>query len=333
MIRRLLALALVLPAAAVPVQVGLLPAKITPEQATTIMAEQGTLSDWVGDTAHVERGTVIARVNKERTEQEREEMELKIAREKVQQRDELRKLELQRRKVQFYLGLSEGERRYATDMQQDELPPTQESLRDIDERIALLKREMESAPRLKQNEFERAHAKNTIKMPFSGRLQYNCPLPEAAEGATFDYIPTPGLPFASVCDDSAFYISLNIARAELTQLDPAAFSVSVALPGGKVLTGRFSHRRVEQAGNSDMLVYFFRVPQEEHDTAFNMLGSNAQAKLLYEAEGEVQVLPKLELISHPEAAGCENWEQLVERLYPESALILIGERDIILRRN
>lgn len=333
MIRPLLALALLLPAAAAPVQVGLLPAKITPAQATTIMAEPGTLSDWVAETAHVERGAVIACLNKERTEQEREEMELKIAREKVQQRDELRKLELQRRKVQFYLGLSEGERRYAGDMQQDDLPPTQESLRDIDERIALLKREMESAPRLKHNEFERAHAKNTIRMPFSGRLQYNCPLPAAEEGATFDYIPTPGLPFASVCDDSAFFISVSIARAELTQLDPAAFSVSIALPGGKNLTGSFSHRRVEQAGNSDMLVYFFRVPQEEHETAFNMLGSNAQAKLVYEAEGETQVLPKLELISRPETAGCENWEQVVERLYPGSAIILIGERDIILRRN
>lgn len=322
---------LFLPAAAVPVQVGLLPAKIVPEQVATIPMEAGVISNLADAALHHERGEVIARLNEERTEQEREELELKLAREAVTHKDELRKLEAQRAKVVFYLGLSESERRYATDIKLEDAAPTKASLADIDERIGLLKRELESAPRIRRNEFERAHARNTVKMPFSGRLQYHFTLP-AESGGSFEYTPAPGQPFASVCDDSAFYITINLSRAELTQLPPENFTVTVALPAGRELKGTYDHRRVEQANGGDMLVYFFRLPQEQHETAYKMLGSHAQTKLMYEAgEGAVSV-SKLELARRPEAAQCENWEQLIERLYPDHSILLIGERDIILQQ-
>ena len=62
-----------------------------------------------------------------------------------------------------------------------------------------------------------------------------------------------------------------------------------------------------------------------------MLGSNAKANLVYEAGENVLFVSKLDLITHPEAAQCENWEQLAARAYPEHNLILIGERNLILR--
>ena len=62
-----------------------------------------------------------------------------------------------------------------------------------------------------------------------------------------------------------------------------------------------------------------------------MLGSNAKARLIYEAGEQVQYVSKLELIAHPEAADCENWEELIARLYPEHDMVLIGERNIVIR--
>ena len=330
--RAFLLLPLLLPAWAVPIQVGLLPAKIVPEQVTTIPMEAGVISDLADATAHQERGAVIAQLNKERTEQEREEMELKLAREAVTHKDELRKLEAQRAKVKFYLGLSEAERRFATDIKVEDAAPTKESLRDIEERIELIRQELESAPRIRRHDFERSHARNVVKMPFGGRLQYHFPLP-AAGTDSFEYTPAPGQPFASVCDDSAFYITINLARAELTQLPPENFTVSVSLPGGKSLTGTYDRNRVEQGNGADMLVYFFRVPQEAHETAYKMLGSHAQAKLLSEAGEGVLSVAKLELVARPEAAECENWEQLIARLYPDYSVLLIGEREIVLQHN
>jgi hypothetical protein len=62
-----------------------------------------------------------------------------------------------------------------------------------------------------------------------------------------------------------------------------------------------------------------------------MLGSNAKARLVYDAGENVQYISKIELIAHPEAAECDSWEELISRLYPEHSLILIGERNIIIR--
>lgn len=315
-----------------PVQVATLPAKIVPNQATTLNLEHGAVSRLVDASQRVEAGTVIAVVHEERTAQEREELELKLARENIRLRDELRKLEAQRAKVQFYLNLSPRERRFAKNMETEGQPPTPESLRDIDERIDLLKREQTSSPRLMKQEFERNHAKLTLKMPFTGRLQYNFPMPDDPT-KPFEYMGLPGRPFASVCDDSVFYITINLSKVELTQLPPENFSVSVALPEGENLTGTYSHRQVEQgsASQGDILVYFFRIDDRNKETAYSMLGSSAKARLVYDAGENVQYVSKAELIAHPDASLCENWEQLVEKLYPNHLIVLIGERNIILR--
>ena len=40
---------------------------------------------------------------------------------------------------------------------------------------------------------------------------------------------------------------------------------------------------------------------------------------------------KAQMLSRPEASDCENWEQLVERLFPDCNIVLIAERNIVLR--
>lgn len=318
-----------------PTEVAVMPAKIVPEQVSVLSAEAGVMCELADASQHQERGAVIAVLNKERTEQDREEMELQIARDSLAVKDEIRKLEAQRSKVQFYLSLSEKERSFARDMAPtgaDDAPINADSLKDIDERLGLQRRQLESAPRIKRNEFKRSHDKLTLRMPFAGRLQYNASLPEDGGAAPFDYVPAPGQAFATVCDDSAFYITINVSRAELTQLPPERFSVYVSLPEGKRLVGTFDKRRVERAnGGADMLVYFFRVAKEDHETAYTMLGSHAQAHLVYDAGEGTLLVRKSELITKPEAAACADWEELISRLYPQHVIVLTGERDILLR--
>jgi len=147
----------------------------------------------------------------------------------------------------------------------------------------------------------------------------------------FEYNATGSLPFATICDDSAFYITLNISRAELTQLPEQQFQVLISLPEGRELRGEFSHRRVEQGNGGDLLVYFFRIPEKDHERAFSMLGSNARATLIFNAPDGTMELDKGELARHPAAADCRNWEELIQKLYPEYHLILISERQILIR--
>lgn len=324
-------LLLPLPAAAQPVLVGSHPAKIVPEQATTLTLERGMVSDLADPSRRIERGTVVARVNKDKVEREREEMELQISKEKISKRDEIRKLESQRDKLRFYFNsLSPEERKYAKDVGGEDMQPSKESLADIEERISLLQKELERMPERKREEFEHTHEAKTLKMPYTGRLQYNITLPDDRE-KPFEYTASGSQPFATVCDDSAFYITINLSQTELTQLPPERFAAEVALPDGKKLSGTYDHRRVEHNGSTDMLVYFFLLQPQDFDTAYSMLGSNAKASLTFETGEGVRIENKAQLLNRPEAAESENWEELVERLYPDYNIVLIAERHIVLR--
>lgn len=318
-------------AAAESITVGKYPAKIVPEQISEItLPENGIITDLADETQHQQAEAVIAIINKEQTAEDRENLELKIARERISLQDDMRKLQAQRRQVVFYLSLSKEERRYNTDYKGDSNPPTQESLKDIDERIALLQKEIDTLERRHTKEFDRKHNPLTLRMPFNGRLQYNVILPENRT-KPFRLPEVGGRSFATVCDDSAFYITIALAEGSNSLLKPESFSVSISLPEGQKLNGQFAFRRVERQGNSDLLAYYFRVQPADHDKAYSMLGGKYTATLHFETGSEVTRVSKATLATHPQAEQCSDWEELVKLAYPEHHIIIIGARDIILR--
>lgn len=318
-------------AAAESIVVGKYPAKIVPQQISEIsLPENGLLSDLADETQHQQADAVIAIINKEQTAEERENLELKIARERISLTDDMRKLQAQRRQVKFYLSLSKEERRYNTDFKSDPNPPTQESLKDIDERIALLQKELDSLERRHTKEFDRKHNPLTLRMPFSGRLQYNVILPED-RSKPFRLPEVGGRSFATVCDDSAFYITIALSEGSNALLKPENFSVTVSLPEGQQLRGEFAFRRVERQASADLLAYYFRVPKEAHEQAFSMLGGKYTATLHYEAGSGITRVSKASLATHPKAEQCSDWEELISIAYPDHNIVIIGTRDIILR--
>ncbi|MBQ2379920.1 MAG: hypothetical protein II295_05950 [Akkermansia sp.] len=318
-----------LPVMAEAIEVGRFAAKIVPERISVLtLPDRGTITDLVKPEGRIQAGTVVAVLNKQRTQEAHEDMELQIARERLNKRDEVQKLRNQRRKVQFYNSLSPAERRFNTDFTPEETP-TKTTLQDIDERIALLEKELATMERRKRNEFAIKHDPLTLRMPFTGRLQYNITLPEDLS-KPFEHTENVRT-FATACDDSAFSITITVSESNLSLLDEKKFGISVKLPGDKKLTGTYSHRRVERANSGgDMLVYFFRLPKEDSDTAYNMLGSNTMAVLTYDAGDGVLHVSKAELVAHPRAAECENWEQLIRIAHPGYSILLIGQREIVL---
>ncbi len=326
----LAALAAALPLRAEPVLVGTFPAKVVPEQISVLsLYEHGTVTDLAAE-GHLPAGAVIAILNKQLLEEQREDMEFQLAKDRIARRDELRQLSQQREKLLFYLNLSAEERRYATDVVSGDKPATRETLRDIDERIALVQRELDTMEARKRREFERAHEKQTLRMPFAGRLQYNINLPED-RSKPFDIVGSVQT-FATACDDSSYYVTLGISRSDLSLLPEEKFSVRVPLPEGKELIGSYAYRRVERThSDRDMLVYFFRLPAEDAETAFSMLGSNSTASLYYEADGRVERISKAELAAHPAAGSCESWAELVEKAHPGAVVVIVCDRDIVIR--
>lgn len=318
-----------LPLTAAPIQVGKFSAKIVPERVAVLpLPERGIVTDLTDASQRLEEGTIIAILNKERTAEEREDMELQIARERLNKKDEILKLKAQRRKVVFYNSLSPAERRFNNDFKEDG-PPDSTSIKDIDERIALLERELKTMERRKRKEFEHKHDPMTLRMPFTGRLQYNITLPEdITQPLNYSELSRA---FATACDDSAFYITINISESDLSLLSEDKFTTVVKLPGGRELVGTYSHRRVERANHGgDMLVYFFKLPADTYETAYDMLGSNTTAILTYETGTDVLHVSKAELLTRPEASECENWEQLIKVTHPGYNILLIGQREIVL---
>lgn len=315
--------------------VGKYPAKIVPEQISEIrLKENGVITDLAPEGQRLNKDDIIAIIDKEQTMHDREDMELNLARERITKQDEMRQLEAKRRQAAFYLSLSEGERRYNTDFQAKDEIPTPESLKDTDARIDLLKRELSTLERRKRREFDLKHDPLTMRMPFSGQLQYNVPLPENPQEREQGFkLPENNMrSFATVCDDSAYYITISIVDGENSLLNEQNFSVSIALPEGKKLEGTFARRMVERAGNGDALIYYFRIPQEAHDTAHRMLGSRYTATLYYQAEGEILRVSKARLAAHPQATECENWNQLAELAHPGYSVLIVGTSDIVLSK-
>ncbi len=315
------------------IDLGKYPAKIVPEQVAVLnLPERGQVTD-IPRVNRLKKGDTVAIVNRDQTADEREDMELALERERLNTRDEIRKLEAQHKQVSFYLNLTEGERKYATDIAgQEGGPPTREALRDIDDRLSLAKRNLSSMERRKRAEFERTHENLTLRMPFDGRIQYHVTLPENPD-TPYEHTGANVQNFATVCDDSAFYITVSISGSELSTLPEHAFSAYVDLPEGKRISGTYAFRRVERSNSgSDILAYYFRLPKADHELAYNMLGSNSQATLLFDAGSDTKRVTKAELSRHPEAEQCESWRELVGRAYPDYNIVLITAREIVLRR-
>lgn len=320
------------------VTIGKYQAKILPEQAASLsFPTKGVITDLIRpDNKRIEKDTVIAVLDKDKLLEAREDMELQLKRERLTKQDEIRKLELQRSQMDFYLKLTPKERVYARDIKgessQEAPEASAQALKDIDERIDLLRRELSTLERRKRNELETKFEKNTLKMPFSGRLQYNFVLPENLD-EPFEYTQNlVAQAFATVCDDSAFYIAISISNPDLTLLPEERFSAYIELPTGRRITGTYAFRRVERSSGSDMLAYYFRLDPDDHDTALNMLGSSASAMLVYSIEETVERVPKIKLLSHPAAPNCEDWKQLVSVVYPGYVIVLVTERDILIRK-
>lgn len=317
------------------VVVGKFQAKIVPEQISSLTFNvRGMVTDLQKDTSRrIEKNAIVGIMDKDKLEEEREDMELQLERERYSKQDEIRKLKNDRKKLEFYLSLSEKERVYAKDIRLEEgVEISQAALKDIDRRIDLTQRELSTMERRKRTEFDNKHAASTLRMPFTGRLQYNLPLPENLD-EPFEYNQITGIAFATVCDDSAFYITLKISDTDISMLPEERFSACITLPGGRRVPGTFALRRVEKSGNTgDILAYFFKVNPEDHDLAYNMMGTTAQAELLYTPEEGVEMVKKSELLAHPAAPECENWNQLVARARPGYVIVLITERSILIRK-
>lgn len=303
-------------------------AEVVPEQSRSIsLPEQGIVTDLVDPKGRLAKDTVVARVNADQIALKEQETELAILRERVAKKDEIRKLEKQKAELQFYSSLPPEQRKYQT--KPGDFEPTAEALSDLDERIALARRELTCGEERKRQDFQKTLDTFVVRMPYDGRLQYHFSLPEE-KGAPVKL--DVGQPFISVCNDSAFYVTMTIPQTEITQLPPEKLSIEIVLPENKTLRGTFSRRRVEQANSGTKLVYFFKIPKEDDELAYSMLGSNPTARLYFAGGDDVSLVSKQELALDPRAKEAAEWAELAAMVYPDCTVVVVAEDAVVLRK-
>ena len=290
------------------------------------LTEKSTITE-LAEEGHLKKGDLIARVNYEQLLDEKEEIELTIKRDKITSLDKIRDLEQQRRKLNFHISLSEEERQYEQELVPADAPPPEEAIEDLSLRIDLEKEECDFKEKQKRKNYQLKESKARFTMPFDGRLQYHFVKPADTSKA---FECAPAAQFATICDDSVYYIAVSITEANLTQLPEKNFSVRIPLPAGKELKGTFAYRRVEGKQNADMLIYYFTVPEQDKNRAFNMIGSTASAELHYQCPAGTKRVSKAELAIDPNAEGLDNWEELIKRSYPQYNILIETEKEIII---
>lgn len=308
------------------------PAQIVPEQVRPFpVPEKGEATNLVDISQRIAKDTLIGVVNQDEIVRQEEELETALKREKLAKKDEILKLTRQKEEIEFILRLPSEERRFAT--QGGSADPDKRALAHLKEQIELSQQELVQLEPRKRLDFKKKKDTFVIKMPFEGRLQYHFTVPE---NLTQPCYVDPSQPFATACDDSAFYITIRINNSEISQMNGELFKVTVNVPGGEQLEANFSHKRIEKVGGGgggqETLVFFFKLPSNERERMYDMLGANLQAKLFFKAPEGTLAIEKVSLAARKEARSTTSWEQLIDICYPGYALVLAGERHLILQK-
>lgn len=303
-------------------------AKIVPERIRSfVMPADGIVSNWIPEEGRIPKDTIIATVNEDEIELERRDLEVKILKDRIAKEEELSKLEKQLDEIRHYSGYSREEKEYV-----GKRPDGSERVvKSVKDKIELTRKELalvEEKPRL---DFRRKEEKYILRMPFEGKLQYQFSFPR--DNSVSLYLDV-GSAIATVCDDSAYYITIAITDPDLTRLPPETLSLAVPMSDGSSLQGTFAFKRVEKntSGSGDLLAYFFRLSPKDHERAHAMLGSNCTARLYYTPSEEVFYLNRIRLASSPEGKKCSSWQELLEKVHPDLELIVSGETELIVRK-
>lgn len=311
--------------------VGQYPSKIVPEQIRIFAApEKGNITHLIHPGKKVAKGTVFGRMNQKELALEKEEIETNLLKDRLTKQEEIIKQEREKKEIQFMMGISPNERKWL--QENDYKKADKQILQTIDDKIKLARRELAITEKKKRAEFEKKEEAYTFTMPFDGRLQYQFLLPADLENNS-QYTES-GKEIAVAYDDSNFYLSISIANPEITKINPENLVLQFELSSGRKIFGTYSHRRVEKAQGfqGDMLAFFFRVPQQNHDEVYEMTGTNPLSKLYYKTEQNIRTLNKMDIASRPEAKDTTSWQELLNKIMPEYEVVLVGETQIIVRK-
>lgn len=303
-------------------------AKIVPNRIEIGIADEaGEVELFPPKENRVRRGALLAKVNADALALEEEEIRQQVRQNNLDSETTLLQLKRQKEELEFIAGLPSEKRIFIG--KKIDTPIDQRAIKLLNEKIRLLQDRTKLANEKILTIFHKKKALKTICMPFDGRVQYQVSLPEHKEEKVFVQASTP---IVTAVDDSAFFIVVGITDPGLAKLDPTLLSVHLELGGGENLHAIWDHKKIEKSGQEEVLVYFFKVGNNDSDKAWGLLGSNTVVRLCYRGDDTCLYEAKFTLAREAKNVPFETWEKLVEILRPGYCIVFVGETHLCLRK-
>lgn len=301
-------------------------AKVLPNKVQVfVMPEPGEVSSLILDKTTLKKGELIAAINPEQIAREEQELELTIAQDNLTQKTSLLQLTRQKEEIEFILGLDKEERKHiAKDVREFD----KRALEQLDERISLTKRQMLLKEQKARAEFLKKRENYELRMPFDGFLQYHFVLPENNDEGI--KIPA-STPLATVADNSSYYVALSMLNPDIIKLNPDTLVLQLEL-GSKILKTTYSHKKIEKTGNTESLIYYFKVNKNDFSLAHDLMGANCVARLFYKTKEPLTYLHKMSIVSEEQSSPYTTWEEYVAQKYPDYNIVFVGETHLALQK-
>lgn len=312
-----------------PYYISRYPTAVVPERMMTIpLQEPGLVRIHHLGNGNIAKGTQLVTVNAD--ELALDEAELKNQQRRNASAAEEAILQLLRQKEEMEFILSQPVERRKFIESRVKAKADQRALDILNEKIAIQEEGLRIQNAKLQQAFDKRCETRVIRMPFDGRIQYHISLGNGDEAEIL--VPQPG-PLISAVDDSALYLAITPENAEIVNLPSAKLQIRLDLGGGVQMHGQWHHSKVERRNNKETLVYYFNIKEEEKDTAWQMIGSNAIGELLYTPADDEQLLyeHKSTLAKEAGSTPYETWEELVRSLRPGYQILFVGETHLCLK--
>lgn len=301
-------------------------AKVLPKAMLVLPAESaGELEVCHFGGKNVPAGTLLARLNPGVLQLEEEEFRQQVERNNLDAEGNILKLRRELEELDFITGLDAAQRPFVEERLKVKADARARDL--LERRIASIEEQTRIANGKLRFAYERTRSLRELRMPYPGVVQYHIPLPEK-EGMCVPVAAS--APILTVADDSVIYIALALPDPGLAKLDATRFSVSLPKGGGNICAP-YAFRRVEKQGQNEQTVYYFAVPQQQKEAAWEMVGANLVAELFYRSESGWKYEAKADLAREAGLQSFSTWSELLAELRPGYTLVFCGETHLCLK--
>lgn len=277
----------------------------------------------------IPKGTLLAKINAEDLALAEEEMRHQQRKNNINAEEALLKLRRQKEELEFIMAQPNERRKFM-----EARFNTQADRRALDllnEQIALQEEATRIANTKLQKSFDKEKASHEIKMPFDGKVQFHITPPANKEE---HFLATQSGLLLSAVDDSHLFMAISPEESSVVNIPAEQLQLKLVDNSGKGIKAEWHHRKIENKGRSEKLIYYFVIGEADKEKAWSLMGANLVAELHYKpAEGEnLQNVHKAELAAEAGNTTYETWAELVAALRPGFEILFIGETHICLRK-